>query len=80
MEMERVLAEPMFDAPMPYVLVTERAVRGEEKVGYWGKEGRFEVQRRIQEEDGWPVTPRSRHQEHEIVNIEHFREVGQSGA
>ncbi|KAI0518539.1 P-loop containing nucleoside triphosphate hydrolase protein [Xylaria bambusicola] len=80
MEMERVLAEPMFDAPMPYVLVTEKAVRGEEKVGYWGKEGRFEVQRRIQEEDGWPVTPQSRDREHEIVSIEHFREVGQSGA
>ena len=80
MEMERVLAEPMFDAPMPYVLVTEKAVRGDEKVGYWGKDGRFEVQRLIQEEDGWPVTPQSRDQGHEIVNIEHFREVGQSGA
>ncbi|KAJ3562169.1 hypothetical protein NPX13_g8662 [Xylaria arbuscula] len=80
MEMERVLAEPMFDAPMPYVLVTEKAVRGEDKVGYWGKEGRFEVQRLIQEEDGWPVTPQSRDQGHEIVNIEHFREIGQSGA
>ncbi|TGJ81317.1 hypothetical protein E0Z10_g7432 [Xylaria hypoxylon] len=80
MEMERVLAEPMFDAPMPYVLVTEKAVRGEEKVGYWGKEGRFEVQRRIQEEDGWPVTPQSRDQERDIMNFEQFRKVGQSGA
>ncbi|KAI1278637.1 P-loop containing nucleoside triphosphate hydrolase protein [Xylaria sp. FL0933] len=80
MEMERVLAEPMFDAPMPYVLVTEKAVRGEEKVGYWGKEGRFEVQRRIQEEDGWPVTPQSREQGHEIMTFEEFREVGQSSA
>ncbi|KAF2965057.1 hypothetical protein GQX73_g8519 [Xylaria multiplex] len=80
MEMERVLAEPMFDAPMPYVLVTEKAVRGEEKVGYWGKEGRFEVQRRIQEEDGWPVTPQSRDKEIDIMNFEQFREVGQSGA
>ncbi|KAI0802320.1 P-loop containing nucleoside triphosphate hydrolase protein [Xylaria sp. FL0064] len=80
MEMERVLAEPMFDAPMPYVLVTENAVRGEEKVGYWGKDGRFEVQRRIQEEDGWPVTPQSRDQGHEIMTFEEFREVGQSSA
>ncbi|KAI0426976.1 P-loop containing nucleoside triphosphate hydrolase protein [Xylaria sp. FL1042] len=80
MEMERVLAEPMFDAPLPYVLVTEKAVRGAEKVGYWGKEGRFEVQRRIQEEDGWPVTPESRDQGHEIMTFEQFREVGQSSA
>ncbi|KAI1126561.1 P-loop containing nucleoside triphosphate hydrolase protein [Nemania abortiva] len=78
MEMERVLAEPMFDAPIPYVLITEKAVRGEEKPGYWGKEGRFEVQRRIQEEDGWPVTPQSRDQE--IITLEKFREAGQSGA
>ncbi|KAI1428401.1 P-loop containing nucleoside triphosphate hydrolase protein [Xylaria sp. FL1777] len=80
MEMERVLAEPMFDAPMPYVLVTEKAVHGDEKVGYWGKEGRFEVQRRIQEEDGWPVTPQSRDQQPEIMSFEQFREVGQSSA
>ncbi|KAI0965993.1 P-loop containing nucleoside triphosphate hydrolase protein [Xylaria arbuscula] len=80
MEMERVLAEPMFDAPMPYVLVTEKAVRGEEKVGYWGKEGRFEVQRRIQEEDGWPVTPQTRDQESSIMTFEQFREAGQSSA
>lgn len=78
--MERVLAEPMFDAPVPYVLVTEAAVRGDEKVGYWGKEGRFEVQRRIQDEDGWPVTPLSRDQGHDIVTLEEFREAGQSGA
>lgn len=51
MEMERVLAEPMFDAPVPYVLVTERAVRGQEKVGYWGKDGRLEIERRLREED-----------------------------
>lgn len=80
MEMERVLAEPMFDAPVPYVLVTEAAVRGDEKVGYWGKEGRFEVQRRIQDEDGWPVTPLSREQGHDPVTLEEFREAGQSGA
>lgn len=80
MEMERVLAEPMFDAPMPYVLVTEKAVRGEEKVGYWGKDGRFEVQRRIREEDGLPVTPGSRDREQEIMSLESFRDAGESGA
>ncbi|KAI0106992.1 P-loop containing nucleoside triphosphate hydrolase protein [Nemania sp. FL0031] len=80
MEMERVLAEPMFDAPIPYVLITEKTVRGEEKAGYWGKEGRFEVQRRIQDEDGWPTTPQSRDQEPEIITLEKFREAGQSGA
>ena len=51
MEMERVLAEPMFDAPMPYVLVTEGCVRGTEKAGYWGKDGKLEVERRVVEED-----------------------------
>ncbi|KAI1159555.1 P-loop containing nucleoside triphosphate hydrolase protein [Nemania serpens] len=80
MEMERVLAEPMFDAPIPYVLVTEKAVRGEGKVGYWGKDGRFEVQRRIQDEDGWPVTPQSRDLEPDTASLEHFRAAGQSGA
>ncbi|KAI0485860.1 P-loop containing nucleoside triphosphate hydrolase protein [Xylaria cf. heliscus] len=80
MEMERVLAEPMFDAPIPYVLINEKTVRGEEKAGYWGKEGRFEVQRRIQDEDGWPVTPQSRYQDHEIVSLEEFREAGLGGA
>ncbi|KAI1109224.1 P-loop containing nucleoside triphosphate hydrolase protein [Nemania sp. NC0429] len=80
MEMERVLAEPMFDAPIPYVLVTEKAVRGEAKVGYWGKEGRFEVQRRIQDEDGWPVTPQSRDLEPDLTDLEHYRAAGQSGA
>ncbi|KAI1817153.1 ATP-dependent Clp protease [Poronia punctata] len=80
MEMERVLAEPMFDAPMPYVLVTEKAVRGEEQAAYWGKDGRFEVQRRIREEDGLRVTPDSREQEQEIVSLGRYREAGQSGA
>ncbi|KAI0389690.1 ATP-dependent Clp protease [Xylariaceae sp. FL0594] len=80
MEMERVLAEPMFDAPMPYVLVTEKAVRGEEKVGYWGKDGRFEVQRRIREEDGLPVTPGSRDREGVPISLETFRDAGESGA
>ena len=51
MEMERVLAEPMFDAPMPYVLITRAAVEGKEKPCYWGKDGVFEIARRIREED-----------------------------
>ncbi|KAI0398931.1 P-loop containing nucleoside triphosphate hydrolase protein [Xylaria palmicola] len=80
MEMERVLAEPMFDAPIPYVLVTEAAVRGDEKAGYWGKEGRFEVQRRIQDEDGWPAAASRDDETPEIVSLEQFREAGQSGA
>lgn len=57
MEMERVLAEPMFDAPMPYVLITEATVRGTEKAAYWGKDGRFELDRRMQEEEMNPVKP-----------------------
>ena len=51
MEMERVLAEPMFDAPTPYVLITEGCVNGTEKASYWGKDGRIELQERMQEED-----------------------------
>ncbi|KAK0673450.1 P-loop containing nucleoside triphosphate hydrolase protein [Cercophora samala] len=51
MEMERVLAEPMYDAPTPYVLITEACVKGEEKAGYWGKDGKMEVERRVREED-----------------------------
>jgi ATP-dependent Clp protease ATP-binding subunit ClpX len=81
MEMERVLAEAMFDAPIPYVLVTEKSVRGEEKVWYSGKAGRLEMERIIREEDGvledlgelGREVPKS-------VNFEDFREVGQSGA
>ncbi|KAM0246995.1 hypothetical protein ACHAQJ_010023 [Trichoderma viride] len=50
MEMERVLAEPMFDAPTPYVLITEACVKGFEKAAYWGKDGRHELSRRLEEE------------------------------
>ncbi|CAK7230667.1 ATP-binding protein [Sporothrix curviconia] len=77
MEMERVLAEPMFDAPMAYVLITEGCVRGKEKPGYWGKDGRFEIERRIRDEDeglnasGEPLPG---------VSFEQLREAGQSGA
>ncbi|KAH6604108.1 atp-dependent clp protease atp-binding subunit [Trichoderma cornu-damae] len=50
MEMERILAEPMFDAPTPYVLITEACVKGFEKAAYWGKDGRHELSRRLEEE------------------------------
>ncbi|EMR67255.1 putative atp-dependent clp protease atp-binding subunit clpx protein [Eutypa lata UCREL1] len=52
MEVERVLAEAVFDAPMPHVLVTEASVEGREQVGYWGRGGAGEVERRVREEDG----------------------------
>ncbi|OTB16127.1 hypothetical protein K445DRAFT_317121 [Daldinia sp. EC12] len=81
MEMERVLAEAMFDAPTHYVLVTEKAVRGEEKVGYWGKDGRLEVERLIREEDGLAGVPGQDAREREIVSsLGDYREAGQSGA
>ncbi|KAI1471637.1 P-loop containing nucleoside triphosphate hydrolase protein [Daldinia caldariorum] len=81
MEMERVLAEAMFDAPTHYVLVTEKAVRGEEKVGYWGKDGRLEVERLIREEDGLAGVPGQDARKREIVSsFGDYREAGQSGA
>ncbi|EWY84964.1 ATP-dependent Clp protease ATP-binding subunit ClpX [Fusarium oxysporum NRRL 32931] len=73
MEMERVLAEPMFDAPMPYVLITEGCVKGTEKAGYWGKDGRFEVDRRMQAEE---INPAKGEPEN---TFEKYREAGQSG-
>lgn len=83
MEMERVLAEAMFDAPMPYVLVTEAAVKGTDKVGYWGKDGKFEVERRIRDEDG--ALPGSSSeawgdQAAKSATFEEYRQVGESGA
>jgi ATP-dependent Clp protease ATP-binding subunit ClpX len=74
MEMERVLAEPMFDAPMPYVLITEGCVKGTEKAGYWGKDGRFEVDRRMEEEE-----VREQGAGQSDLTFERFREAGQSG-
>ncbi|KAK0705142.1 P-loop containing nucleoside triphosphate hydrolase protein [Lasiosphaeris hirsuta] len=71
MEMERVLAEPMFDAPTPYVLITEGCVNGTDKAGYWGKDGKMELERRMLEEDD-PVDIEA--------SFEQFREAGQSGA
>ncbi|TWU75614.1 hypothetical protein ED733_006838 [Metarhizium rileyi] len=73
MEVERVLAEPMFDAPMPYVLITEACVDGSSKAIYWGKEGRFEVDRRLEEES------MSRQDSLPDMTFEHLREAGQSG-
>ncbi|PNP86616.1 hypothetical protein FNYG_00072 [Fusarium nygamai] len=73
MEMERVLAEPMFDAPMPYVLITEACVKGTEKAGYWGKDGRFEVDRRMQAEEMNPAKGEPEN------TFEKYREAGQSG-
>lgn len=74
MEMERILAEPIFDAPMPYVLITEGCVEGTEKAGYWGKDGHIEIQRRIQEEDAADSV------DHHDATFEQYREAGQSGA
>ncbi|RDA89612.1 hypothetical protein CP533_1472 [Ophiocordyceps camponoti-saundersi (nom. inval.)] len=73
MEMERVLAEPMFDAPMPFVLITEGCVKGTEKASSWGKEGRFELDRRLEEEEMHEtgVAP--------LTTFEGLREAGQSG-
>ena len=73
MEMERVLAEPMFDAPMPYVLITEGCVNGKDKACYWGKDGRIELERRLDEENGKIAGQPD-------VTFEQFREAGQSGA
>ncbi|KAK8148146.1 hypothetical protein G3M48_000308 [Beauveria asiatica] len=72
MEMERILGEPIFDAPMPYVLITEGCVNGTEKAGYWAKDGRFEVDRRMEEEQLNRSTE-------PMATLEHPREAGQSG-
>jgi ATP-dependent Clp protease ATP-binding subunit ClpX len=81
MEMERVLAEPMFDAPMPYVLITEAAVRGQENVSYWGKDGRFEFERRLREEDSPQDDPGAAGSEvQQSNNFEEYRQAGESGA
>lgn len=72
MELERVLAEPMYDSPMPYVLITEGCVKSTEKACYWGKDGRFELDRRLEEEELSPTpTP--------DFSFERYREAGQSG-
>ncbi|EGS23913.1 uncharacterized protein CTHT_0006220 [Thermochaetoides thermophila DSM 1495] len=84
MEMERVLAEPMFDAPMPYVLITEGCVKGKEKAGYWGREGRAECERRLREEDeGFGEMPEGSGSGGGHLGQESFegwREAGLSGA
>ncbi|KAK1779397.1 P-loop containing nucleoside triphosphate hydrolase protein [Copromyces sp. CBS 386.78] len=75
MEMERVLAEPMYDAPMPYVLITEGCVKGTEKAGYWGKDGRLELERIMAEED-----QRGLGQGPVEGGVERLREAGQGAA
>lgn len=85
MEVERVLAAAMFDAPVHYVLVTEKAVRGEEKLGYWGKDGRLEVERRIRDEDGIQDGGVPGQDPGGIVrqvynSMDSYREAGESGA
>jgi ATP-dependent Clp protease ATP-binding subunit ClpX len=73
MELERVLAEPMFEAPTPYVLITEACVHGTEKAATWGRDGRFEFERRTHEE-------KIKHPETQSdVTFEQYREAGESG-
>ncbi|KAK4250161.1 P-loop containing nucleoside triphosphate hydrolase protein [Corynascus novoguineensis] len=79
MEMERVLAEPMFDAPTPYVLITEACVRGSEKAGYWGKDGRLEMERRMREEDEKGDAGNAGARAAEDAGFGQFREAGLSG-
>lgn len=75
MEMERVLAEPIFDSPMPYVLITEGCVKGTEKAGYWGKDGRLELERRLHDEDA-----SDQGQSNDgVTSFEQYRVAGQSG-
>ncbi|KAF4120962.1 ATP-dependent Clp protease ATP-binding subunit ClpX, partial [Geosmithia morbida] len=76
MEIERVLAEAMFEAPMPYVLITEACVKGTEKAAYWAKDGRFELDRRLEEE---MINPRPTTQTSTTDTLERYREEGQSG-
>lgn len=74
MEMERVLAEPMYEAPVHHVLVTEACVKGHEKAGYWGRDGWLEIERRIREED-----QPSELDDGTASSFEQYREAGQSG-
>lgn len=78
MEMERVLADPMFDAPTPYVLITEACVSGREKAGYWGKDGRMELMRRLDEED--EADDAATRPAPTSESFGQYREAGQSGA
>ncbi|KAK8087182.1 hypothetical protein PG994_002156 [Apiospora phragmitis] len=70
MEMERVLAEAVFDAPMPLRWVL-------------GKDGRFEVERRVRDEDGPDDVSGGGGDNRHVVSshsFEEYREAGQSGA
>ncbi|RYP09175.1 hypothetical protein DL764_001446 [Monosporascus ibericus] len=84
-EVERVLAEPVFDAPVPHVLVTEASVEGREKVSYWGRDGGAEAERRVREEDeedgdGRLVLGGGKGEREVVGRLEDYREAGQSGA
>jgi len=71
-ELERVLAEPIFASPTPYVLITEGCVRGTEKPWYWGKDGALDLEQRLREEDDpSPAQP--------AASFGQLREAGQSG-
>ncbi|ELQ43364.1 ATP-dependent Clp protease ATP-binding subunit clpX [Pyricularia oryzae Y34] len=76
MEMERVLAEPMFDAPMPYVVIDEACVKGTSKARYWGKDGRLDVDRLLREESdmGQQTGDNASH------SYQPYREASQGGA
>ena len=73
MEMERILAEPMFDAPINNVLVTEACIHGTDKAGYWGKDGTSELRRRKNEEDDELGL------HYHEATFKHYKEAGQSG-
>lgn len=74
MEMERILAEPMFDAPVAYVLITKACVLGIEKAKYWGKSGKFEVERCLQSEAVQHASTAETQS-----SFEDYRVAGQSG-
>jgi ATP-dependent Clp protease ATP-binding subunit ClpX len=56
-EMLRVLQDAMFIAPVPYILVTAACVEDPNKLHYWGKDGRMELERVMREEDGEDIQP-----------------------
>ena len=87
MEVERVLAEAVFDAPVPFVLVTEAAVDGAERLGYWGRDGHADLERRARLDDGDDDDAAAAEADglagpaREVVrSLGDYREAGQSGA
>jgi ATP-dependent Clp protease ATP-binding subunit ClpX len=51
LQLERALAEAMYECPTHYVLITEAAITGAEKAHTWGRGGRKELEDRIREDD-----------------------------